>query len=81
MSDYQLSQRRFWALVGTDRNMVRRERPLDHFTSREKMHEIAARRRRFVYQRAGDPKSVPLIFNVSEFLSGTRGGSSTKPAR
>ncbi len=53
MSDYQLSQRRFWALVGTDRNMVRRERPLDHFTSREKMHEIAARRRRFVYQRVG----------------------------
>ena len=53
MRDYQISQRRACALIGVDRQAVRRERPQDHTEIRAEMREIAAQRRRFGYRRVG----------------------------
>ena len=53
LRDHKISQRRVCDLVGVDPKTVRRERPPDHADIRQKMHEIAEKRRRFGYRRIG----------------------------
>lgn len=53
MADHGLSQRRAARLVGVDVKTIRRERVPDSADIREKMKELAAKRRRFGYRRLG----------------------------
>lgn len=53
MSRFDISQRRACRLVCVDPKTVRREQVPDHPEVRERMHEIAAERRRFGYRRIG----------------------------
>ena len=53
MVDHGLSQRRAARLVGVDPKIIRRQREPDNPQVRKRMHEIAAKRRRFGYRRLG----------------------------
>ena len=53
MVDHGLSQRRAARLVGVDPKTIRRDRSADNPEIRQKMRDLAAKRRRFGYRRLG----------------------------